>query len=105
MLFIYNKVTKGNLQLKYSFPWYIILVCLIIVTIFDSILYPIRDFFGFETVSNMIFVFGFMIISMLVFSLNLKTSELQNKNTKLTQELALLKKEVETNGKNKSAHK
>lgn len=97
MLFIYKKVEKGNLQLKYSFAWYIIAIGLILASIFDFVLVPIRDFLGFETVSNMVFLIGFMIISMLVFTLNVKYSELQSKTTKLTQEIALLKKEVEKN--------
>lgn len=101
LLFVYKKVEKGNLQLKYSFPWYAIVIILIIISIFDTILIPIRNFFGFETVSNMILVIGFATLAMLTFSLTTKVSELQSKNTKLTQELALLKKEVEKDGHHK----
>lgn len=105
MLFIYKKVEKGNLQLRYSFAWYLILFGLIFASIFDGILIPIRDFFGFETISNMVFLLGFMILAMLIFSLNVKISELQAKNTKLTQELALLKKESDSYGKSKKTAK
>lgn len=105
MLFIYKKVEKGNLQLKYSLSWYAIAIGLIFVSIFDSILVPIRDFLGFETISNMVFLLGFMLLAMLVFTLNVKISELTAKNTKLTQELALLKKESTKNGKNKKTDK
>ncbi len=96
-LFVYRKVEKGSLQLKYSFAWYIVTFFLILAAIFDDLLIPIKNFLGFETISNMIFIFGFLIITMIIFSLNIKISELQLKVTKLTQEIALLKKEMKDN--------
>ncbi len=103
-LFIYRKIEKGELQLKYSFPWYIIIILLILLTIFDNVLIPIRDFLGFQEVSNMIFLIGFLGIAMLVFSLNVKFSILNSKVIRLTQENAILKKEVKENGKNKRSN-
>lgn len=105
MLFVYKKVEKGNLQLKYSLAWYFVTILLIFITLFDKILVPLKNFLGFETISNMVFLFGFLILAMLIFTLNLRFSELNSKNTKLTQEVALLKKELERNGKNKKFDK
>lgn len=105
MIYIYKKIEKGEFQLKYSLAWYAVILILIFVTIFDKILIPIRDFFGFETTSNMIFLLGFTAMAMLLFSLNLRISELLSKNTVLTQEVALLKKEIDKDGKNKRTNK
>lgn len=92
-IYVYNKVSKGKLQLKYSFVWYLISLLLIFVTIFTGILEPIRNLLGFETVSNMIFLFGFFLLAMVIFTLSVKVSEQSSKITVLTQEVALLKKE------------
>lgn len=100
-IFIYKKIEKGKIQLKYSLSWYLVTFMLILATIFDELLIPLKNFFGFETTSNMIFLFGFLILIMIVFSLNVKISDLTAKNTKLTQEVALLKKEMSKNGNNK----
>lgn len=105
MLFVYKKVAKGNLQLKYSISWYTVSIILILLTIFDNLLIPIKDFLGFETTSNMIFLFGFLTIAMLVFSLYINISMLNQKNTKLTQEVALLKKDLESYEQNKRTNK
>ncbi|HBA37965.1 MAG TPA: hypothetical protein DCY94_04520 [Firmicutes bacterium] len=104
-LFIYRKVEKGNLQLRYSLAWYTIIFALMVVTVFDSLLVPLRNFFGFETISNMVFLVGFMILAMLIFSLNIKLSELHSKMVKLTQEIAILKKESTSHEEHKKTSK
>ena len=98
-LFVYKKVEKGNLQLKYSFMWYVLSFILIFVTIFDGILNPLKLFLGFETISNMVFLMGFFLLTLITFSINLKLSEQNVKIIKLTQEVALLKKEIKKNDK------
>ncbi len=98
-LFIYRKVEKGKLQLRYSLVWYLVSLLLMLFTIFDNILNPIKDFLGFETTSNMIFLLGFFLLSLIVFSVYIKLSEQNIRITKLTQELALLKKEIYSNEK------
>lgn len=104
ILFVSKKVEKGHLQLKYSLSWYSVTIILIIFTIFDNMLIPIKEFLGFETLSNMIFLFGFLIITMIVFALNVKISTISNKVTTLTQEVAILKKELKDE-KNKRNNK
>lgn len=93
-LFVYRKVKYGKLQLKFSFVWFVITFLLMIFTIFDSILIPIKNFLGFETLSNMIFLVGFLVTMMIIFSLSLKVSDLQMKIIKLTQVVALLENKL-----------
>lgn len=101
MIFIYKKLSKGTLQIKYSFPWYGICIFLIISTLFDFLLDPIKNFLGFETTSNMIFVISIFTLSLITFTNTIRISELNKKVTRLTQEVALLKKEQNQNEKNK----
>ena len=99
-IFMYSKITDGKLQLKYSLVWYLLSLILILVTLFDNILIPIKYFLGFETTSMMVFLIGFFLLAALVFSLNLKISEQSKKITRLTQEIALLKKGAENENSN-----
>lgn len=104
-LVIYKKVENKKLQLKYSFPWFLVTFGLIFVTIYDNSLIPLKNSLGFEELSNMIFFGGFVVTIMMMFSLSIKVSDLTTKCTILTQEVALLKKEVEQNGNNKKTAK
>lgn len=92
--FIYNKIKTSKIQLKYSLVWIFLTFILIVLSVFDSLLDPIKNFLGFETVSNMIFLIGFFLLALITFSLSTKLSEQNMKITKLTQELAILKKEI-----------
>ena len=87
------KVINKKLEFKYGVYWYLIILLLMIVTIFDSILVPIKNFLGFEKISNMVFLIGFIVISLLTLSLSIKVSIQNNKIIKLSEEIALLKKD------------
>ena len=81
--------------------WYVLSFILIFVTIFDGILNPLKQFLGFETISNMVFLMGFFLLTIITFSINLKLSEQNIKIIKLTQEVALIKKEIKYGKSNK----
>ena len=91
--FIYKKILDDKLQVGYSLIWFLVMFVLIFVTVFDEILNPIKLFLGFEKISNMLFVFGFFITSIIIFNIYLRITEQNKKIIKLTQEIALLKKE------------
>lgn len=101
IIFLIKKVGKKKIELRFCLPWMFISLFLIVITIFDDILFPIKDFFGFEKLSNMIFLMGFACLGLLVFSLTSKLSLLNAKVIELTQELAILKKEKTNEKSNK----
>ena len=90
--FLVKKVGKKKIELRYCLPWMLTAVLLILITIFNDLLLPIKDFFGFETLSNMIFLIGFICLGSLVLSLTSKLSLVNAKVIELTQEIAILKK-------------
>ena len=98
---IYKKIANNKIEFKSGLYWGIVSFVLILVTIFDKLLIPIKNFLGFEEISNMIFLIGFVCIILLVLSLSIKFSQEKAKVVKLTQELALLKKEVHDEKVNK----
>ena len=101
IVFLIRKVGRKKFELKFCLPWIFVTLCLIMITIFDNLLIPIKDFFGFEKLSNMIFLMGFGALTLLVLSLSTKLSLLNSKVIELTQELAILKKEKSNEKTNK----
>lgn len=94
---LYFKVMKKKLDFKLGLSWFLVTIGLMFSIIFDNILNIFKDFLGFEKLSNMIFLIGFVCLGLIVLSLSMKISIQSEKITKLTQELALLKKKEENN--------
>ena len=96
---IYRNISKKKIDFKYALHWFIAIIFLMLLCLFDNLLIPIKDFFGFEVLSNMIFFIGFMCLSLIILSLSMKLSSQSEKITKLTQEISILKKEVKNDKK------
>ena len=94
IVYIYRNIAKKKFDFKYALHWFITIVFLMIICLFDEILIPIKDFLGFEVLSNMIFLVGFICLGLIILSLSMKVSMQNDKIVKLTQEVAILKKEV-----------
>ena len=94
MFYIYRKVIKKKIEFRYAIAWMIMVFVLLLLCIFDEVLVPFKTFFGFEVVSNMIFFLGFIFLSLLLLSLSIKMNKQSEKIISLTQEVALLKKEM-----------
>ena len=88
-VFVLRLVLKDKLQLKYSLLW---LVC----ALFPQPLYVISSFFGFATLSNFIFVVGFLFLLCIVLSLGCLSSKQATAIANLSQRIALLEKEIES---------
>lgn len=101
IFYVYYKVLDKKLDYKSGLSIMLMLVILMVLCIFDQILIPIRDFLGFEVVSNMIFFLGFIFVSVLLLSLSIKVNKQNEKIIKLTQELAILKKDTDHEKTNK----
>lgn len=93
IFYLYRKVAMKKMEFKSAFLFFCIIVFLMLICLFDGILIPIKDFLGFEVLSNMIFFIGFICIILILFSLGIKISIQEQKITKLAQEIAILKKE------------
>ena len=96
MIFIIaNMVRKKKIDLRYALSW-IVLVCLIFVLdLFPQIVFFLAALVGIKTPSNMVFFVGFILTVIMIYSLAVSVSHLSMKTKRLTQEMALLRKEME----------
>ena len=93
IIYLYRKVATKKMEFKSACSFFFIILLLMVLCIFDSILIPIKNFLGFEVVSNMIFFIGFVCVGLMLLSFGIKISIQEQKITKLTQEIAILKKD------------
>lgn len=100
ILFIIFKTVKSKLiAIKYSIMWIAAVLIMAIVALVPNILKTIASIIGFELVSNMLFLMGFLILFMIAFALTVIVSVQKNEITVLVQELGLLKSQIRNNEK------
>lgn len=88
-------IKKMTLEIKYVLSWIIIDICLLIIDLFPPILSFLSELLGVQLPSNMIFLVAIILLFLLVFSHTVLLSRLMETNKTLTQEIALLKKELD----------
>lgn len=94
VLGILNMMRKKKIDYKYAFGWLIIVICILIVSIWPDLLVRLSNLLGIATPSNMLFFLGYVLSVWIIFSLSITISNLQNKVKKLTQEMAIIRKDM-----------
>lgn len=93
-IIIFKMVKQKKMQFKQGLLWFLLDVILSLSIIFVDKLRVISDFIGIEKISNMIFLFGFLITFFICILLTAQVSEQKNKIILLTQKLGILDNKV-----------
>lgn len=92
---IWRLVSKKRILLKHAIFWSFLTIAVMIATLTTKYLKVVSDFIGIQEVSNMIFLFGFLVLLVIAFSLTTTVSKQKMSIVSLTQELALTNKRIE----------
>lgn len=102
---IWRLVSKKKILLKHAISWSFLTIVVMVATLTTDYLKIISDFVGIQEVSNMIFLFGFLVLLVVSFSLTTTVSKQKMSIVQLTQELALTNKRIEALKHDKSNKK
>ncbi len=94
LVFIILQIRNRKLDLKYSLTWFFLILALLILTIFPQILTFFSNLAGFGSQMNMLFVSGFLLTLLIIFTLTRAVSKLMDQVRTLTQKVALLEREL-----------
>lgn len=89
------QVKKRTLDLKYTLSWFVLVLALIIIDICPVIITKISALVGITTPSNMLFLFGDVLIIVIIYTLTAAISKLSDNVRSMAQKIALLEKELE----------
>lgn len=95
MLYIINKVRKKGIELRYSLLWLLLDAGIIVFACFPQITSGLSHVLGIKQPTNMLFFAGFCFLLPINFSLSVSLSRLSDKAKRMSQEIALLNKEIE----------
>ena len=96
VLYIVNQLRKKKLDYRFGLGWLLIIFCILVLTVSPKLLSMLAGFLGITLPINMLFFFGFCFIVILVFSMSMMISSLSDRVKKLSQEIAILRKDALT---------
>lgn len=102
MICIVRTVKKRKIDLRYALVWLLVCVGILVFTVFPKLLELLSDCLGIATPVNMLFFIGFCLSLVILYTLSISTSRLSAKVKVLTQEMAILKYDLE-NARSKNA--
>jgi len=88
---IVRSVNRKKLRVQYSFPWLIIAAALLAVAFFPGIAVWLCGVTGIETPSNLIYLFGILILLLISFYQTVLLSKQADRITRLTQVISIEK--------------
>lgn len=95
LMLILNMVRNRKIDLRYALSWITVLAIMLVLDIFPQIVVFAAGLTGITLASNMVFLFGIIILAVLIYFLTASVSRLSSKVKVLVQEIALLKEELE----------
>lgn len=101
LIMIFQLIRKKKMGLKYALLWIVLAVSILILGCFPQLITWIAHFFGVQIPINMLFFIGFCFSLLIIFSLSAALSRNSEKIKKLTQEMGLLEKKLNSLEKSK----
>lgn len=107
IIVIFSMVKKKKILFKHALLWSLLDIVLLIAVFTTDILLDFANLVGIEVLSNMVFLFGFIIVLAILIGVTTIVAEQKNKINVLTQELGILNNRVreleneQNNGNNK----
>ncbi len=94
LLLMYRMVKKKKILFKHALMWCFLDLILLICIFTLPYLRIISDFIGIEKISNMIFLFGFLVLLAICIGLTTNVAEHRLKIIKLSQEQGILENKL-----------
>ena len=91
---IINMVRKKSLDRRYALIWLALIAMILVIVIVPGLLGVITHFLGIYDAMNMVFFMGFVFLIVVTFFLTAALSRNSNRIKALTQQVALLEKQV-----------
>lgn len=92
---VFEMIRRRRLQERYTALWFLYAALLLLVAIFPVILATVADLLGIADPNAALFMLGFVAVGTLLLFMTVTISRQSEQITKLAQEVALQRKEIE----------
>lgn len=94
-IYVCTAIRRKVIDIRHALVWLTVCVLLLILDIFPVLLEWISGLLGFALPVNLLFFLGFLLSIIIIFGLSAKVSKLNEQVKQMTQDLALLREEME----------
>ena len=91
--FIVSEISKKKIDFKFGIVWIVISLVLILFTIWNGLLIWLTHLVGIATPINCLYLLAILLLVWIVYSMSKTIALLQEKIKRLSQELAILRKD------------
>ena len=98
LFFVLIRIRNAHMQIDNAVFWILFMLCLVVISIFPSIVTYVSNLIGVESAANFVFLCIVFLLLIKVFNLSVKMSKLQYQIQQLTQIIALEKSKQESKG-------
>ena len=91
--FIVSEISKKKIDFKFGIVWIVISLVLILFTIWNGLLIWLTHLVGIATPINFLYLLAILLLDWIVYSMSKTIALLQEKIKRLSQELAILRKD------------
>lgn len=91
--FIVSEISKKKIDFKFGIVWIVISLVLILFTIWNGLLIWLTHLVGIATPINFLYLLAILLLVWIVYSMSKTIALLQEKIKRLSQELAILRKD------------
>lgn len=93
-IYLFEKIRKQKYIVKFSMPWFLTFLIIIILAIFPSMIDKIAFVLGIKEPTNAIFFIAICILVNNIINLSFSMSESKKQSIRMAQEIALLRKNI-----------
>lgn len=97
---IFQLIRKRKLKEQYSLLWFLTVVIMLVLALWEGLLFRISDLMGIEVASNALFMLAILFMFAMALHFSILVSRLTDQSKMLAQRLALLDHELHKLQKN-----
>lgn len=91
---ILHLLRKKSIDFRYALVWLFADICIIILALFPQVMVWLSDVLGVASPVNMVLFVGLCLALVVIFSLSMTVSKLSDRVRKLSQEIAIVRKDM-----------
>ncbi len=94
-VYVIRKIRKSKMKIESSISWFFFAVVIFLLSVFPDIVIVVSNWIGIQSPTNLIYLIMIFITIGTTFSLSIKLSMQEHKINILTEEIAILRKQLE----------
>lgn len=94
-IYVIRKIRKSKMKIESSISWIFFAVVIFLLSVFPDIIMFASDWIGIQSPTNLVYLIMIFIAISTTFSLSIKLSMQEHKINILTEEVAILRKQIE----------